>query len=363
MSQQKHSAITNTKEKAHLEKYKNDPAKQYEMWSSSGFRERTLNWLDAYTDYAMTLDMVLWATDEHRKKDNQIGGMSIQQLIDLSVANLEYFDQNRSRGRYSTKFLNVLQDVGIDDTGVDTGEAWYQAVKDFEFHGWALGSNTGRHLDSLKWLRRLLYEKKLDNSEWIHLLAKSPPMNSVFYTAVQKALRKELNSDITVSLDSSTPHRNSGLRRSFVTPPTFGKKVDDWTFGELRLVADIRIARGQKHIDWEIDSPLQKYFEMKDFYGHERAYSDSFVDTFSEQLLTNHNIYTFHKAAVDGCDLVFSDKPKDRDKVPDSLLEIVELVPEYFKTEAVDKTHNRLDELLKLYTKEGKAKASKELGG
>lgn len=348
-------AITNTQEKAHLEKYKNSPDKQFEMWNQSGFRERTLNWLDTYTDYAMTLDMVLWATTGENAKDSQLRNMSTQQLIDLSVANLEFFDQNRSRGRHSTKFLSVLQDVGNG-----TGEAWYKAVKDFEFEGWALGSETGAHMNSLKWLRRLLYDKKLDNSEWIHLLAKSPPINSVLYTAVQMALRDELNSDITVSLDSSTPHRTSGTRRALTDSPKFGKDIKDWRFSEVPIVADIRIARGDRVINWEIDSPLRKFFDMNVFYGHKRAYSDSFVDGFSEHLLTNHNIYTFHKAAIDGCDLVFSKAKRDETKVPDSLLGIVGLVTEYFKTETPEKTSKKLVELLSLYSKDNNTETEEE---
>ena len=57
--------VSNKDELAHLEHFKNDPAAQYANWQSNGFRERTLKWLERYTDYAMTLDMVLWAEESY----------------------------------------------------------------------------------------------------------------------------------------------------------------------------------------------------------------------------------------------------------------------------------------------------------
>lgn len=111
--------------------------------------------------------MVLWAKNND---SSQLHHLTTQQLIDLSVDNLRYFADNRGKQRRTTKFLSVLQDIGDG-----TGEAWYQAVKDFEFEGYALGSETGRMMDSLWWLRRLLNDGKLDKAEWIHCLMKSPP--------------------------------------------------------------------------------------------------------------------------------------------------------------------------------------------
>ena len=61
-------AISNTKEKEHLERYKHDANEQIANWADSGFRERTLKWLDRYADYAVTLDMVLWAAESFNAK-------------------------------------------------------------------------------------------------------------------------------------------------------------------------------------------------------------------------------------------------------------------------------------------------------
>lgn len=46
---------------------------------------------------------------------------------------------------------------------------------------------------------------------------KSPPINSVVYTAAQRALRKALGrDDFTISLDSSSPHQLAVLMEPFM---------------------------------------------------------------------------------------------------------------------------------------------------
>ena len=153
-------AITSKAELTHLERYKNKPVEQFNRWHECGFRDRTLRWLDRYTDYAMTLDMVLWAAETNARpnaKKSQLRKLSVQQLIDLSVDNLRYFADNRGQGKRNTKFLNVIQ-----DTGNGSGEAWYKAVKDFEFEGFALGNEHDGMMGSIRWLNRLLDDYHLE---------------------------------------------------------------------------------------------------------------------------------------------------------------------------------------------------------
>ena len=337
-------SIENKNEKAHLEHYKNDPIAQYNNWHDCGFRQRTLAWLERYTDYAMTLDMVLWAAEEYGQsnaKKSQLRKLTIQQLIDLSVDNLRYFADNRGQGSRTTKFLSVLQDIGNG-----TGEAWYQAVKGFDFEGWALGSETGGMLNSLWWLRRLLNDGKLDKSEWVHLLMKSPPVNSVVYTAAQRALRKALNrDDFTISMDSSSPHQLAGVQQKLVVPPNFTSERSSWKVKSWQLKQDIRLARNEMHLAFPFASPLAKYLSINDLLAHDIDDSDYFTDTWSLQLLTNHNIWGFHRYSIDACDLVFGEN-KDLKRVPAELLEIVELTERYFEAENVGEIEQRLKVLM-----------------
>ena len=357
-------AITSKAELAHLERYKNNPNAQYAKWHECGFRERTLRWLDRYTDYAMTLDMVLWAAEEYEQpnaKQSQLRKLSVQQLIDLSVENLRYFSDNRGQGKRSTKFLSVLQDIDNPQKGISgTGEAWYQAVKDFDFEGFALGSQTGGLFNSLWWLRRLLNENKLDKSEWIHTLGKSPPINSVVYTAAQRALRKALGrDDFTISLDSSSPHQVAGKQRKLTVPPNFTSDIETWKCAHWTVPQDIRIARDEKHLDIPFASPLSKYMSINDLLAHDIDDSDYFTDVWAEQMLVNHNIYTFHRYSIDACDLVFSETEKNHARVPAEILEMAELIESYFEAEEVGAIEQRLKELFIPHMRAGKDKSHK----
>ena len=352
-------AITSKAELAHLERYKNDAVAQYNNWQQCGFRERTLRWLDRYTDYAMTLDMVLWAAEEYQQPNtikSQLRKLSVQQLIDLSVDNLRYFADNRGQGKRSTKFLSVLQDIGNG-----TGEAWYQAVKDFEFEGFALGSETGGMLNSMQWLRRLLNDGKLDKSEWIHTLGKSPPINSVVYTAAQRALRKALGrDDFTISLDSSSPHQLAGKQRKLVVPNNFSSDRKTWKVAGWTLPQDIRIARDEKHLDFPFASPLSKYMSINDLMAHDIDDSDYFTDVWAEQILVNHNIYTYHRYSIDACDLVFSETKKNHARVPTEILEIADLVERYFIAENAGEIEERLAVLMESFERKRKDKSHSE---
>ena len=347
-------ALDNKNEAAHLDHFKNDPEAQYANWHNSGVKERTLKWLERYTDYAMTLDMVLWANEDYaiRKKFGHAKGsplkkLSVQQLIDLSVDNLRYFSDYRGLGGRSTKFLSVLQDIGDG-----TGDAWYDAVKGFEFEGWALGSETGGMFASLKWLRRLLYDKNLDKSEWIHTLGKSPPVNNVIYTAAQQVIRKQLGrDDFTISLDSSSPHQLAGKNQKLVVPPDFSKKSQSWKISGWQLPQDIRLARNEIIRDLPFYSPLSKFVKLNDLFAHDIDDSDYFTDPWALQLMANHNIYMFHRYAIDACDIVFNESKRDENKVPDDLLEVVELIPKYFEAEEVGGIEERLRDLLYPYMK------------
>ena len=338
-------SITSKAELKHLEHFKNDAVAQYNNWQQCDFRERTLRWLDRYTDYAMTLDMVLWAAEEYEQpnaKKSQLRKLSVQQLIDLSVDNLRFFADNRGRGGRGTKFLSVLQDIGNG-----TGEAWYQAVKDFEFEGYALGSETGRMMDSLRWLRRLLNDGKLDKAEWIHCLMKSPPLNSVVYSAVQRSLQKALGREnFKISLDSSSPSQMAGKNRSFARNDPLTSDIKTWMIGSDAMKQDIRIARGEIQLPVPNDSPLNEFMTLNDMYAHADDYSDYFVDNWTEYLMVNHNMYSFHRTHFEACDLVFDTEKQDSSKVPGQLSEAVELIERYFLDENIGAVEVRLEELL-----------------
>ena len=110
----------------HLKRAKTS-AEVCELWRQSGdIRKWILQWLEANSDYAMTIDMPLWARFESNSK-TPFHKCSVQELIDLSIGNLDYIKRN-ARGK--TKWLNVLQGTTAKDS-----KQWWDAVKGYRMGG------------------------------------------------------------------------------------------------------------------------------------------------------------------------------------------------------------------------------------
>lgn len=277
------------------EKQANDPQALERRWLENiSIRDRILRWLDRYSDYAMTLDMPLFILKE---KKSPFRNLSADQLIDLSYENLRYFADNRGKATGAkAKFLNVLQDAGDG-----SGEAWYKRVKDFDFEGWAFGGDTKKGIEPLlKWVRRLLDDGKLNSkTEWLHVLMMSPPINSVLLTALQKRLREILGNTITVSYDSSSPFQTSGISQKIAVLPELTDDIKTWRIKSVQYPqhpkytskTDIRYLE-------DIASPITKLISINDFHAKAGPMETKFLDTLAQHLLTNHNVYVYHKAAI-----------------------------------------------------------------
>lgn len=332
--------ISNVNEKAALVRYADSPAQQVANWQATGFRERTLEFLDLYCDYSMTLDMPLWAQNKH---GSQLRNLEVEQLIQLSVENLRFFADNRGRNHgKGTKFLSVLQ-----DNGKGSGDLWYDAVKDFEFEGWALAGDFGRLPQTMKLLRRLLDENKLDKTEWVHVLQNSPPIMTALYTAIQRSLSKAVGHKITLSCDSSSPHQAAGKNRALYRRPTYTSKLGSWRMSLDAIPQNIQVARGRAKVPMPADSPLAKFFTINDLVYHDAPYQHSFVDPFSEHLIVNHNIYTFHATAQESCDLIFDEKKRDLSVVPQAIQDFLGFAESYFTTDKPDELHQQFEPIMK----------------
>jgi hypothetical protein len=263
----------------------------------------------------MTLDMPLFILKEGR---SPFRNLSADQLIELTHENLKYFADNRGKASGATaKFLNVLQDVGDG-----TGEARYKRVKDFDFEGWAFGGDTKSGIEPLlKWVRRLLDDDKLNSkTEWLHVLMMSPPVNSVLLTALQRRLREILGNNITVSYDSSSPFQNSGISQKIAVLPELGDDEKSWRIKSVpypqhpkyKSKTDIRYLEA-------IESPITKLVSINDFHAKHGPMETKFLDTLAQHLLTNHNIYVYHRTAIKSCDWVLMSSTRDATTLESSI--------------------------------------------
>lgn len=273
----------------------NDPLALKRRWLETiSIRDRILRWLDRYSDYAMTLDFPLFILGS---KDSPFHSLNADQLIELSCENLKYFANNRGKATGTrAKYLNVLQDAGNG-----TGDAWYNRVKDFEFEGWAFGGDTKSGIKPLlKWVRRLLDDDKLNSkTEWLHVLMMSPPVNSVLLTVLQQRLRELLGNTITVSYDSSSPFQASGISQKIAVVPELSNHIKTWQ------IRNIQYPQHPKYTDKidilyleDILSPITTLVSINDFHAKAGPMETKFFDTLSQHLLTNHNIYVYHKTAI-----------------------------------------------------------------
>jgi hypothetical protein len=282
-------------------------------------REQVLAWLDGIADYGMILDIPTWVVnDPHASSKCQI--TTHQQAVDATKFNNEYFMRNRKGVKNGgAKFLNVLQGATHSEA-----EDWYQTMKhycdpvkypDTHFDGWSMGGQNmcDVHL-VLKRLVALRYDNLLQEGrhDWMHFLGTSKLEWAVLLTVIQRAVRKYVNPNFTISFDCASPFLATANGQVYfenvfehdskwsyrMAPSADDKKYSTdtrkWGTG---VVADGIYPR------WE-DSPISNLLKMKDIciykpgdlnkIGKEGKTS---WDSFSYALLMGHNVW-MHLTAV-----------------------------------------------------------------
>ena len=289
-------------------------------------RAAVLTWLDSVSDYGMILDIPTWVIhDKKASKACQI--TTLQEAVDATKFNNEYFMANRKgKENGGAKFLNVLQ--GDNHT---SAEQWYQEMKDFcdpvkypdtHFDGWSMG---GQNMCDVHLVLKRLVALRHDNllqqgkHDWMHFLGTSKLEWAVLLTVIQRAVRKYVNPDFTISFDCASPflatangqvyhhidlaHNEKWCYR--MSPIADNKKysTDTRPYGTA-VVADGLV----DHFD---ESPLSKLLTMKDIciykpgdlnkIGKEGKTS---WDSFSYALLMGHNVW-MHLEAVQRANRTF----------------------------------------------------------
>ena len=289
-------------------------------------RAAVLTWLDSVSDYGMILDIPTWVIhDKKASKACQI--TTLQEAVDATKFNNEYFMANRKgKENGGAKFLNVLQ--GDNHT---SAEQWYQEMKDFcdpvkypntHFDGWSMG---GQNMCDVHLVLKRLVALRHDNllqkgkHDWMHFLGTSKLEWAVLLTVIQRAVRKYVNPDFTISFDCASPflatangqvyhhidvaHNEKWCYR--MSPIADDKKysTDTRPYGAA-VVADGLV----NHFD---ESPLSKLLTMKDVciykpgdlnkIGKEGKTS---WDSFSYALLMGHNVW-MHLEAVQRANRTF----------------------------------------------------------
>lgn len=195
--------------------------------------EKILRWLEHTSDWAMTLDIPGFAAVPPFSK--KTGLTSVQDTIDISLLNLDYFMRNRIPGK--TKFLNVLS--GTDER---TANEWYESVKHFSdpkfvaanygdvnrtLEGYAFAGTNMRNMPTaLKRILKLREDGLLEGKGWIHFLGTGKLDWACYLTSIQRMLRKHDSPNITVSFDAASPFVNTAYGQcysyNYFSPKRFG---------------------------------------------------------------------------------------------------------------------------------------------
>ena len=302
----------------HLKRAKTS-AEVCELWRQSGdIRKWIVQWLEANSDYAMTIDMPLWAQFESNSK-TPFHKCSVQELIDLSIGNLDYIKRN-ARGK--TKWLNVLQGTTPKDS-----KQWWDAVKGYRMGGWALAGNVG-------WrggLENVLYyvlTMRDDNAfdkgqDWMHVLGVSQPTWAVLLTAIQRAIRKNCaNEQFRISYDSASPFQAGGRYQKVVRNPKFTKDVASWAMTMHEAPVNPIYADTGSDYHFPYASPIGDLLTLNHLNIRGGEFQRGAYDTVSNHLLTNHNVWVYVRSFLEANELAFMQASEADKAVPQKLIDM-----------------------------------------
>ena len=329
--------------------YTDKPNLFAKRWKQCGEVERVVNFLNAYCDYSMTLDMVMWGSKQANPNSvSPLRNLTVQQLIDLTVENLKYIDAQRSVGNeHKTKWLNVTQCIGNID-GTNSGLEWYNAVKDFEFEGWAFGGGTAFHFHQLlRWVRKIINDNNFDNREWIHVLMKSPPSHSILYTVIKHKINQICNTDIQITYDSSSASQSVGKQRSLYQLTELTSDIKTWNMTAVEYIPTKDEIEGTVQTQFPSWHPLSKFATFNDLVVRKDLHQTSYFDTATWEIMKNYNMYVQHLRAINACDLYYDDELKNHKRIPTLLLELAEYANEYLETENPNDFEKKHTALLK----------------
>jgi hypothetical protein len=281
-------------------------------------RQSVLTWLDTVSNYCMTLDIPTWVIHDQKASDAcQI--KTLQQAIDATRYNNEYFMANR-RGKTNggTKILNVLQ----GDNHRNAND-WYEIMKDYcdpalypdtHFDGWAMGGQNmcDVHL-VLKRLVALRHDGLLQEGvhDWMHFLGTSKLEWALLLTDIQRAVRRHVNPNFTISFDCASPFlatANGQVYHHIDLPHNekwcyrMSPIVDDKKYAtDTRPFGQAVIADGL--IDHFDESPISLRMQIKDVCVYKPGDLNKIGkegktswDSFSYALLMGHNVWTHIEA-------------------------------------------------------------------
>ena len=328
-------------------------------------RRMVLEWQMGIATYGMTMDIPTW-TFRDPKAAEASNIRSYEDAVNATQYNNEYWIKNREG---DLKILNVLQ-------GGNHAEAdhWYDLMKDYcdpdkydrPFDGWGMGGQNmcDVHL-ILKRLVTLIHDGLLEpgQHDWMHFLGTSKLEWAVLLTVIQRAVRKYVNPDFTISFDCASPFlatANGQVYHEIVLPHDgkwsyrMNPIVDDKKYStDTRPYGQAVVADG--FVDKFDESPISQHLQMKDICYYKPGDLNKIGkegktswDSFSYALLMGHNVW-LHLESVQRANREFDagSRPKmmwdtngDHTKFED-IVEAIFATPDRAEAEAIIESYDR----------------------
>jgi hypothetical protein len=288
-----------------------------------------LGFLETYTNYAMTIDMPLWAQS---KAGTPFSKCSTEQLIALTVENLQFIDSHRQG---NTKWLNVMQ-----GSNMATFKQWWDAVKWFKGSGYALSSLLGK-TSGLSGLLEPLLMMRDENAfaagnDWIHMLGVSTAPWAIMFTAIQKAMQANVNPNLRISYDSASPFQDAGIREELAILPDLDGNMKNWVIRKQPIPQSRDFLNSpltlSSVLSMPTDSPISKLITL----GHlnvnddQGMYTRKQLDTLSLAFAINHNVWTYLETFKQANDIAFA---SSSNKLPSIYKECLDSISYIFTVE------------------------------
>ena len=313
----------------HLKEAKTS-AEVCQLWRDSGkIRKWIVQWLEANSDYAMTIDMPLWAKYP-ANKNTPFHRCSNEELIELTIGNLDYIKAN-AHGK--TKWLNVLQGTTPEDS-----KQWWNAVKGYRFGGWALAGNVGWRggLENvLFYVMTMRDDNAFDKGQdWMHVLGVSQPTWAVLLTAIQRGIRANCDNDeFRVSYDSASPFQAGGRFQKVVRYPKFGKDASTWTMSMHSAPINPIYADTGNQYRFPHPSPVGDLLTLAHLNIRGGEFQNGAYDAVSNHLLTNHNLWVYVRSFLEANELAFMLSSEADKAVPQKLIDACAFIEDLLSEE------------------------------
>ena len=282
-------------------------------------RDAVVKWLDGVSDYGMTLDIPTWVIHDKNASD-KCGITTLEEAVAATKYNNDYYMKHRKGAKNGgMKVLNVLQGANHADA-----DRWYETMKhycdpnlypDTHFDGWSMG---GQNMCDVELILKRLTALKFDGllqegvHDWMHFLGTSKLEWAVLLTDIQRAVRKYVNPNFTISFDCASPFlaTANGQVYHHIDLPHEGKWcyrmspiADDKKYStDTRPYGSAVVADGL--VDHFDESPISQHLQMKDVCYYQPGMLNKIGkegktswDSFSYALLMGHNVW-MHLEAV-----------------------------------------------------------------